>query len=156
MKTPLGFFRSGRSTRTASVVFILFILFWLFYPFQTTIVPEWSLKVVDEEGAVVRDVNVTEHWQHFLLESSSHEERPPGWGTRCSEFSRKDNPREPCEKRIGNSRANQARRLEGEAFAGSVRRRLGQPGICDDGGSIRSFQTSAIARDGPNDQMKML
>lgn len=74
MKTPLGLFRTGRSARIASVVFLLFILFLLFYPFQTTIVPEWSLKVVDEEGAFVRDVNVTEHWQHFLLESSSHEE----------------------------------------------------------------------------------
>lgn len=52
----------------------LAILILLFYPFQTTIVPEWSLKVVDEEGSTVRDVNVTEHWQHFLLESSSHEE----------------------------------------------------------------------------------
>lgn len=74
MKTPLGLFRSGRTTRTAIVVFIFIILFLLFYPFQTTIVPEWSLKVVDDEGAVVRDVNVTEHWQHFLLESSSHED----------------------------------------------------------------------------------
>lgn len=74
MKTPLGLFRSGRTTRTAIVVFIFIILFLLFYPFQTTIVPEWSLKVVDDEGAVVRDVNVTEHWQHFLLENSSHED----------------------------------------------------------------------------------
>ena len=74
MKIPLGLFRSGRTTRTAVVVFILVIMFLLFYPFQTTIVPEWSLKVVDDEGAVVRDVNVTEHWQHFLLESSSHED----------------------------------------------------------------------------------
>ena len=74
MKTPLGLFRTGRGTRIASVVLLLFILLLLFYPFQTTIVPEWSLKVVDEEGAFVRDVNVTEHWQHFLLENSSHEE----------------------------------------------------------------------------------
>lgn len=74
MKTPLELFRTGRSTQIAAVVFILFILFLLFYPFQTTIVPEWSLKVVDEEGAAVRDVNVTEHWQHFLLESGAHED----------------------------------------------------------------------------------
>ena len=74
MKTPLWLFRTGRGTRTAIVVFILFILSLLLYPFQTTIVPEWSLKVVDEEGAIVRNVNVTEHWQHFLLESSSHED----------------------------------------------------------------------------------
>lgn len=74
MKIPLGLLRTGRSTRTVIAVFILLILLLLFYPFQTTIVPEWSLKVVDEEGAVVRDVNVTEHWQHFLLESASHED----------------------------------------------------------------------------------
>jgi hypothetical protein len=74
MKTPLGLFRTG-STRTVAIVFILItLLLLLFYPFQTTIVPEWSLKVVDEEGATVRDVNVTEHWQHFLLESGAHED----------------------------------------------------------------------------------
>jgi hypothetical protein len=73
MKTP-RLLRTGRSTRTAAVVFLLVSLVLLFYPFQTTIVPEWSLRVVDEEGGAVRDVNVTEHWQHFLLESSSHED----------------------------------------------------------------------------------
>ena len=74
MKTPLGLFRTGRSTATAAVVVITIALLLLFYPFQTTIVPEWSLRVVDEEGAAVRNVNVTEHWQHFLLESSAHED----------------------------------------------------------------------------------
>jgi hypothetical protein len=74
MKTTLGLFRTGRSTGTAAVVFIVIALVLLFYPFQTTIVPEWSLRVVDEEGAAVRNVNVTEHWQHFLLESLAHED----------------------------------------------------------------------------------
>ena len=74
MKTPLGLFRTGRSTAAAAVIVIALALFLLFYPFQTTIVPEWSLRVVDEEGAAVRNVNVTEHWQHFLLESSAHED----------------------------------------------------------------------------------
>ena len=74
MKTPLELLPTGRSTQIAAVVFILFILFLLLYPFQTTIVPEWSLKVVDDEGAAVRDVKVTEHWQHFLLESGSHDD----------------------------------------------------------------------------------
>lgn len=74
MRTPLGLFRTGRSTQSAIGVFVLSILFLLFYPFQTTIVPEWSLKVVDEEGAIVRGANVTEHWQHFLLEGLSHED----------------------------------------------------------------------------------
>ena len=74
MKTPAWLLKAGRSTQASIAVGLLLVLLLLFYPFQTTIVPEWSLKVVDEEGAPVRDVNVTEHWQHFLLEASSHEE----------------------------------------------------------------------------------
>ncbi|MGH9906819.1 MAG: hypothetical protein ACRD8U_14705 [Pyrinomonadaceae bacterium] len=46
----------------------------LFFPFKTTIVPEWRLRVVDQAGAPVPGINVTEHWQHFLLESVGHEE----------------------------------------------------------------------------------
>jgi len=74
MKTPAWLLKAGRSTQASIAVGLLLVLLLLFYPFQTTIVPEWSLKVVDEEGAPVRAVNVTEHWQHFLLEASSHEE----------------------------------------------------------------------------------
>ena len=74
MKTPAWLLKAGRSTQASIAVGLLLVLLLLFYPFQTTIVPEWSLKVVDEEGALVRDVSVTEHWQHFLLEASSHEE----------------------------------------------------------------------------------
>lgn len=74
MKTPVWLLKAGRSTQASIAGVLLLLLLLLFYPFQTTIVPEWSLKVVDEEGAPVRDVNVTEHWQHFLLEGSSHEE----------------------------------------------------------------------------------
>ena len=44
------------------------------YPFKTTILPQWSLRVVDDAGAPVREINVTEHWQHYLLESAGHEE----------------------------------------------------------------------------------
>lgn len=73
MKNSLWRFRLGRSARLV-VALVLAAFLPLFYPFQTTIVPEWSLKVVDEEGAAVKDINVTEHWQHFLLEKSSHED----------------------------------------------------------------------------------
>ena len=74
MKTPLWLSRSRRGAQVLLAATVLLVLLVLFYPFKTTIVPEWSLKVVTEEGAPVRDVNVTEHWQHFLLERSSHEE----------------------------------------------------------------------------------
>jgi hypothetical protein len=74
MKIPLWLSKSGRSTRASAAGALLAVVLLLLYPFKTTIVPEWSLKVVDEEGAAVRDINVTEHWQHFLLETGSHEE----------------------------------------------------------------------------------
>jgi hypothetical protein len=77
MKFSGWLLKSGRSTQASILGAVLVVLLLLFYPFQTTIVPEWSLKVVDEEGAPVREVNVTEHWQHFLLESASHEEMRP-------------------------------------------------------------------------------
>lgn len=77
MKTPLWLSKSGRSTRASVIGVLLAVALLLFYPFQTTIVPEWTLKVVDEEGAAVREVNVTEHWQHFLLENEAHEELKP-------------------------------------------------------------------------------
>ena len=73
MKIPRWISKSGPHYRGALVALAV-LLFILLFPFKTTIVPDWSLKVVDEEGAPVGDINVTEHWQHYLLESSSHEE----------------------------------------------------------------------------------
>lgn len=73
MKISRWISNSGPHARSALVA-LLVLLFILLFPFRTTIVPDWSLKVVDEEGAAVGDINVTEHWQHYLLERSSHEE----------------------------------------------------------------------------------
>ena len=56
----------------ASVLFVLMLV--LIYPFQSTVVPLWDLRVVDREGAPVTGINVTQHWQHNLLESVGHEE----------------------------------------------------------------------------------
>ena len=73
MKIPRWIAKSGQHARGALVA-LLVLLLVLFFPFKTTIVPEWSLKVVNEEGGAVGDINVTEHWQHYLLESASHED----------------------------------------------------------------------------------
>lgn len=73
MKIPRWVPKSGLHARGALVA-LLVLLFILLFPFKTAIVPDWSLKVVDEEGAAVGDINVTEHWQHYLLENSSHED----------------------------------------------------------------------------------
>jgi len=63
----------GRWRVILAGVFLL-LLILLFFPFKTTIVPRWRLHVVDDAGALVRDINVTEHWQYYLLESEGHEE----------------------------------------------------------------------------------
>ena len=39
-----------------------------------TSAPRWQLRVVDDGGTAVRDIRVTEHWQHYLVESEGHEE----------------------------------------------------------------------------------
>ena len=64
----------GPRVRIALVSVLAVLLVTLLYPFKTTIVPVWSLRVVDQTGTPVRVINVTEHWQHYLLESSGHEE----------------------------------------------------------------------------------
>lgn len=46
----------------------------LLYPFETTVVPEWRLRIVDEEGNAIRMTAVKEVWQHSTIESASHEE----------------------------------------------------------------------------------
>jgi hypothetical protein len=53
---------------------LLVLLLILIYPFKTTTVPEWNLRVLDDGGAAVRKIKVTEHWQHYLLEASGHED----------------------------------------------------------------------------------
>lgn len=39
-----------------------------------TSAPRWHLRVVDDAGTSLRDIRVTEHWQHYLVESGGHEE----------------------------------------------------------------------------------
>ncbi|MGH9969635.1 MAG: hypothetical protein ACREBG_17825 [Pyrinomonadaceae bacterium] len=53
---------------------LLLLLLVLLYPFKTVIVPEWNVRVVDDGGAPVRQIRVTEHWQDYLLEAAGHED----------------------------------------------------------------------------------
>jgi hypothetical protein len=64
---------SYRSRIVLTAALVLFLVTFL-YPFKTTTLPQWNLRVVDDAGAPVREINVTEHWQHYLLESAGHEE----------------------------------------------------------------------------------
>jgi hypothetical protein len=55
---------------SAAAIFLVIFL----YPFETTTVPQWNLRIVDDAGAPVPEINVTEHWQNYLLETAGHEE----------------------------------------------------------------------------------
>jgi hypothetical protein len=46
----------------------------LLYPFETTVVPEWKTRIVDEVGNPMRMTGVREVWRHYTIESTSHEE----------------------------------------------------------------------------------
>jgi hypothetical protein len=56
----------------AGALGLLFLI--LIFPFQVTVVPAWSFRVVDDQGKSVVGINVTEHWQHNLLESTGDED----------------------------------------------------------------------------------
>ena len=64
----------GFHFRIAVGVLLGLLLVTLLYPFQSTTVPQWNLRVVDDAGTAVREINVTEHWQHYPVESEGHEE----------------------------------------------------------------------------------
>lgn len=66
--------RSSNRFRIIVIAGSVLILVIFLYPFETTTVPQWNLRVLDEAGAPVREINVTEHWQNYLLESEGHEE----------------------------------------------------------------------------------
>jgi hypothetical protein len=46
----------------------------LLYPFKTTVVPDWKVRIVDEAGNPMRSFRVREVWQHYTIETYSHEE----------------------------------------------------------------------------------
>jgi hypothetical protein len=66
--------RSSNRFRIIVIAASVLVLVFFLYPFETTTVPQWNLRVVDDAGAPVREINVTEHWQNYLLESEGHEE----------------------------------------------------------------------------------
>lgn len=63
-----------RPVKVALVCVMLLFLILLIYPFQSTTVPEWSFIVIDDSAAPVAGINVTEHWQHYLIETEGNEQ----------------------------------------------------------------------------------
>jgi hypothetical protein len=74
MSLPAWLPHIGPRLRIALAAFLFVFVVVLIFPYKTTIVPAWTLKVVDESRIPVPAVNVTQHWQHYLLESEGHED----------------------------------------------------------------------------------
>ena len=66
--------RSSRRFRLILITSTAIVLVILLYPFETTTVPQWNLRIIDDFRVPVSEINVTEHWQNYLLESGGHEE----------------------------------------------------------------------------------
>ena len=64
----------GYRFRIALAAALVLCLVTFLYPFQTTTLPQWNLRVVDDAGTPLREIKVTEHWQHHPLDASGHEE----------------------------------------------------------------------------------
>lgn len=45
----------------------------LLYPFKMNVVPEWRVRVVDQERTPLRRVEVTEYWSHLSVELDDHQ-----------------------------------------------------------------------------------
>jgi hypothetical protein len=46
----------------------------LLYPFESTVVPQWRVRVLDEAGNSVRGVRLSESWSDDSVESHDHTE----------------------------------------------------------------------------------
>ena len=63
-----------RSERIRLLSFLAVIAAVTVLPFETTVVPAWRIRVVDEAGNPIAGVNAREHWQHYTVETRGHEE----------------------------------------------------------------------------------
>jgi hypothetical protein len=44
------------------------------YPWETNVVPEWRVRIVDQSGTPLAHTGVREVWRHYSIESRGHEE----------------------------------------------------------------------------------
>jgi hypothetical protein len=65
---------SKRTRLLLICVALLSMILASIYPVETTVVPAWTLNVVNEDGNIVAGALVREHWKHYSIESTSHEQ----------------------------------------------------------------------------------
>ena len=65
---------SSEGNRWIWLLLAVVIVVVIVLPFETTVVPAWRIRAVDEAGNPIAGVNVSEHWQHYTVETRGHEE----------------------------------------------------------------------------------
>lgn len=61
---------TNRRARRVSIILIIAVLVvvGLAYPFDSTVVPAWRIRVVDEAGRPYAGMEVSQAWKHYSLE----------------------------------------------------------------------------------------
>src|SRR5829696_1182492 len=54
---------------------LVFVAVAAVYPFETTAVPEWRIRVVDETGSPFAGARVVQQWDHYSLGKGGGEEK---------------------------------------------------------------------------------
>ncbi|HKZ81148.1 MAG TPA: hypothetical protein VJ124_22950 [Pyrinomonadaceae bacterium] len=69
---PIKFLIVGKPLIATVVLGCLGLL--LVYPFESTVVPEWNVRIIDESGNPVRNLSITQGWADYSLQSKRAEE----------------------------------------------------------------------------------
>jgi hypothetical protein len=56
------------------VVILALLILGAAYPFETTVVPEWKIRIVDEAGSSFAGARVVQQWDHYSLGIGGGEE----------------------------------------------------------------------------------
>lgn len=63
-----------RKKLAAGALLIACLGILVFYPFETTVVPEWNMRIIDASGNPVPKAVVSERWRHHSIETHGHNE----------------------------------------------------------------------------------
>jgi hypothetical protein len=69
---------SARTKKSIRIAGLLLLLLMLVFPFDLTIAPERSFKVVEENGAPIHRIQVTQIWDQYSLEYRDEERKLTG------------------------------------------------------------------------------
>jgi hypothetical protein len=73
-KRQEGYFKRLAPVMTRRRALGLLLIISFLVPYPTTVVPEWKIRVIDQDGRPFVGEEVREIWQHYSLESEGHEE----------------------------------------------------------------------------------